>query len=270
MDVADRVAIVTGAGGGIGGALARALAREGARVLAVDLDGDRAEAVASAIREGHSGAAIADACDVADEAALAAVIARAEAELGPVDVFCANAGVGIGQGIGRTEEEWTLALDVNVLAHVRAARLLLPGWLDRGRGYFLSTASAAGLLSQIGSAPYSVTKHAAVAFAEWLSMTYGDRGIAVGCLCPMGVNTPLLTDGLDAGSSEDARIGARAVMAAGTVLEPDDVADVVMAAIASEQFLILPHPEVQEFVQRKAADHDRWLRGMRRLQAQVQ
>ncbi len=194
-----------------------------------------------------------------------AVLDLAVERFGPVDLYVANAGVGLGQGLESSEEDWSTSLDVNVMAHVRAARLLVPGWLERGRGYFLSTASAAGLLTQIGSPTYSVTKHAAVAFAEWLSVTYGTRGIAVSCLCPMGVNTAMLNGGADS-DDPTARQGARAVTEAGGVLEPLDVADVVLDAIDDERFLVLPHPEVLEFYRRKASDYDRWLAGMRRYQ----
>jgi NAD(P)-dependent dehydrogenase (short-subunit alcohol dehydrogenase family) len=263
MNVDGTVAVVTGGGGGIGGALAQTLAREGARVVVADLDAARAQAVADSI---GTGSAIAAGCDVADEASLEQVLGRAEEAFGPVDIFCANAGIGDGAGLGG-EDEWAAALAVNTMAHVRAARLLLPGWLERGRGYFVSTASAAGLLTQIGSATYSVSKHAAVAFAEWLSVTYGDRGIAVSCLCPMGVNTDLLNAGLDTHGEEG--VGARVVAAAGTVLEPEEVAARVLEAMAEERFLVLPHPEVLEFYRRKGQDYDRWLRGMRRLQDTV-
>jgi NAD(P)-dependent dehydrogenase (short-subunit alcohol dehydrogenase family) len=156
---------------------------------------------------------------------------------------------------------------VNIRAHILAARRLVPEWLERGEGYFLSTASAAGLLTQIGSAPYSVTKHAAVAFAEWLSVTYGDRGLRVSCLCPMGVNTAMLNAGLDMAGDEG--LGTRVVATTGDVLEPEDVAGVVVDAVREERFLVLPHPEVLEFFRRKGADYDRWLKGMRRLQATV-
>jgi NAD(P)-dependent dehydrogenase (short-subunit alcohol dehydrogenase family) len=157
-------------------------------------------------------------------------------------------------------------LNVNVRAHITAAERLLPGWLERGSGYFLATASAAGIASQIGSAPYAVTKHAAVAFAEWLSITYGARGVGVSCLCPMGVNTPLLNDGI---GGEDS-LGFRVVAASAPVLEPEEVADAVVEGLRNEQFLILPHPDVLEFFRRKADDYDRWLSGMRRLQARVE
>jgi NAD(P)-dependent dehydrogenase (short-subunit alcohol dehydrogenase family) len=263
VNVDGTVAVVTGGGGGIGGALAKALARAGARVVVADLDGARAQAVADEIARG---AAIAVGCDVTDEPSLEQLLIRAEETFGPVDVFCANAGVGDGAGLGG-EAEWETALAVNTMAHVRAARLLLPGWLERGRGYFVSTASAAGLLTQIGSATYSVSKHAAVGFAEWLSVTYGDRGVAVSCLCPMGVNTELLNRGLD--TADDEGLGARVVAAAGAVLEPEEVAERVLEAMADERFLVLPHPEVLDFYRHKGQDYDRWLRGMRRLQDTV-
>jgi NAD(P)-dependent dehydrogenase (short-subunit alcohol dehydrogenase family) len=256
MEPRDRVVVVTGGASGIGRALAHRLAEAGARgVVVADLDRAGAERVAAEI----GAQALGVACDVTDEGHAEALVARTEEAFGPIDLFCANAGVAVGDGLG-TPEEWSLALGVNVAAHVAQARALLPGWLERGEGYFLTTASAAGLLSQIGSAPYAVTKHAAVAFAEWLSITYGERGVRVSCLCPMGVRTPLLEGAGDLGD---------VVAAAGAVLEPEEVAEVVVAALAAESFLILPHPEVLEFARRKTADHDRWLAGMRRLQAAI-
>ena len=178
-------------------------------------------------------------------------------EFGAIDLFCSNAGIGGGSGgIDTSDADWEHTWRVNVMAHVYAARAVLPGMLERGSGYLLQTASAAGLLTQIGSAPYAVTKHAAVAFAEWLAVTYGDRGIRVSCLCPQGVRTPML-------DSASARVRG---LLDESAIEPDAVADAVIAGLADERFLILPHPEVAEYVRRKAADHDRWLRGMRRLQ----
>ena len=257
MRLAGRTVVVTGAAGGIGRALALRCAAEGARVALTDVQAEGLAAVGEEL--GAGGLALP--ADVTDADALDGVIGRVESELGPVDVFFANAGVAIGEDpVSTPDEVWDLAFAVNVRSHVFAARRLLPGWLERGSGYFVATASAAGLLTQIGSAPYAVTKHAAVAFAEWLSVTYGERGVRVSCLCPMGVRTAMLTgDGL----------AERVVRGAGAVVEPEDVADAVVAAIDREQFLILPHPEVLTFFQRKGLDYERWLSGMRRLQART-
>ena len=266
MNISGKVAIVTGGGAGIGAAIARRVVDGGGKVVVADLNADSARQVAADIDERHPGSAVAEVGDVADSDVLSALIARAESEFGPVDIFFANAGIPGGLGLDSTEEQWTNAIGVNVMAHVRAARLLVPGWIERGAGYFVSTASAAGLLTQIGSAPYSVTKHAAVAFAEWLSVTYGDRGIGVSCLCPMGVDTALLDTGFDVGHG-DAELAARAVTSAGPVLEPSEVAERVVEAIADGRFLILPHPQVLDMYRNKGADYDRWLSGMRRYQA---
>jgi NAD(P)-dependent dehydrogenase (short-subunit alcohol dehydrogenase family) len=185
-------------------------------------------------------------------------------------VFFANAGVAIGRDIDTPESEWQTAFNVNVHAHRWAAKYLVPGWVARGEGYFCSTASAAGLLSQIGSAPYALTKHAAVAFAEWLSITYGDHGLKVSCLCPQGVNTAMLRGGDTANANDSgADLGSSVVRAAGKVLEPEEVAEIVVAGIRAETFLILPHPEVLTYLQRKTGDYDRWLSGMRKLQARM-
>jgi NAD(P)-dependent dehydrogenase (short-subunit alcohol dehydrogenase family) len=268
VKVSGKVAIVTGGGGGIGGALAERLAAEGARVLVADIDAAAAERVAAAINTARPGTAIAARGDVSDEARIRELIDRAEDALGPVGLYFANAGIAVGRGLGATEDMWDRAIEVNLRAHIRAARLLVPVWLERGEGYFVSTASAAGLLTQIGSPVYAVTKHAAVAFAEWLSITYGDRGIRVSCLCPMGVDTPMLRGGQHA---EDP-IGAassRAVTSAGEVLQPQRVAEVVIEAMADERFLILPHENVLEMFRQKGSDYDRWLRGMRRYQGRL-
>jgi NAD(P)-dependent dehydrogenase (short-subunit alcohol dehydrogenase family) len=265
VEVRDRVAVVTGGASGIGRAMALRFAAEGARgVAVVDLNGEGAAAVAEEI---GTDAAFGAACDVSDESQLRAVLDRAAEELGPVDVFCANAGIGTGQGLDAPDEVWEQILGVNVRAHIIAARLLVPQWLERGEGYFVATASAAGVLSQIGDAPYAVTKHAAVAFAEWLSITYGDRGVRVSCLCPMGVRTPLVMGGLAMEGPEG--LGARVVQASGELLEPDVVAGDVVDAMREERFLILPHPEVLKFMQNKTGDYERWLAGMRRVQAHV-
>ena len=258
MKLGGRTVVVTGAAGGIGRALALRCAADGARVAVTDIQAEALERVGDSLGAGH----VVVAADVSDSEAVSGLIDRVESELGPVEVFFANAGVAIGEDpVGTPDAVWDQAFAVNIRAHVLAARRLLPGWLDRGEGYFVATASAAGLLTQIGSAPYAVTKHAAVAFAEWLSVTYGDRGIRVSCLCPMGVRTAMLAgDGL----------GERVVRGAGAVLEPEQVADAVVTAIDREQFLILPHPEVLTFFQRKALDYERWLAGMRRLQSRTE
>ncbi|MBF6212301.1 SDR family oxidoreductase [Nocardia puris] len=262
METSGKVAIVTGAGAGIGAALARRLVDGGARVVVADLNADAAAEVAGGIGAN----AVAVGGDVADEQVILALIERAEAEFGPVDLYFANAGIGGGPGLESTDEQWSAALEVNVLAHVRAARLLVPGWVERGAGYFVTTASAAGLLTQIGSAPYSVTKHAAVGFAEWLSVTYGDKGIRVSCVCPMGVDTKLLSGDLIPDDAEAAALAIKAVTTAGAVLTPERVAEDIVDGVADERFLILPHPEVLDMYRFKGSDYDRWLAGMRRFQ----
>ncbi|MEJ7583404.1 MAG: SDR family oxidoreductase [Acidimicrobiales bacterium] len=258
MELTDKVVVVTGAAKGIGFALAERFVAEGARGVTIcDLDPGDCRVAADRL----GGVALDVAADVSVEGDVVAVVARTEERFGPVDLFVSNAGIGTGQGIEAANDLWQRIWDVNVLAHVYGARAVLPSMLDRGEGYLLSTASAAGLLSNIGDAPYTVTKHAAVALAEWLSITYGDRGIKVSCLCPQGVNTDLLRSGLDEwGSATD-------VVAAQGVIEPAAVAEAVVSGLAAEQFLILPHPEVATYVQHKASDRDRWLAGMRRLQA---
>lgn len=251
MVVRDGVVVVTGGASGIGRALCERFAREGARRVVVV---DRGEAVHEVAREIGGRACLAD---VADEQALAAVVREVAAADGAIDLFCSNAGIGGGcGGIDTPVADWERAWQVNVMAHVYAARAVVPLMLAAGRGYLLQTASAAGLLTQIGSAPYSVTKHAAVAFAEWLAITYGDRGIKVSCLCPQGVRTPML-DGASAAVRD---------LLGDSAIDPAAVADAVIAGLADERFLILPHPAVAEYFRRKATDYDRWIRGMRRLQ----
>ncbi len=255
MQLKDAVTVVTGAGSGIGAALARRFAAEGAAAVVVsDRDGAAAEAVAA----GFGGSP--DATDVADEAAVAALVERTLDAHGRIDLFCSNAGVFAGGGVEVLTEIWQQVFAVNVLAHVHAARAVLPSMLERGSGYLLNVASAAGLLTTPGDAPYTVTKHGAVAFAEWLAVTYGDRGIRVSAVCPLGVATPLLLDPLEQGSA-----AAAVVAASGSVLTPEDVAGTVVQGLADERFLILPHPEVGTYWAQKAADPDRWLAGVRKL-----
>ncbi|MFI1164201.1 SDR family oxidoreductase [Streptomyces sp. NPDC020801] len=237
--------VVTGAGGGIGAALARRFAAAGARVVVNDLDAARVEAVAAEI-----GA-------VALPGDASAVVAGARDALGgTVDVYCANAGLGSGGSEAAGEDVWARAWDVNVMAHVRAAQVLLPAWLERGSGRFVSTVSAAGLLTMIGAAPYSVTKHGAYAFAEWLSLTYRHRGIKVHAICPQGVRTDMLAA---TGSAGD-------LVLQPTAIEPEDVADALFKGIEEDRFLILPHPEVAGYYQARAADPDRWLTSMNHIQ----
>jgi len=266
MDLNGKHAVVTGAAGGIGEALAERFHAEGARVVVADVQVDAAAVVAARLNNLRADSAMAVRADVSSELGNRQLVEAAEQRFGDIDLFFANAGVGVGSDpLRTTEAEWQLAFDVNVHAHRWAAKYLLPGWLARGEGYFCSTASAAGLLSQIGSAPYSMTKHAAVAFAEWLSITYGAQGLRVSCLCPQGVNTALLR----AGDDPAAGISSSVVRAAGRVLEPPEVAEVAVAIIRAESFLILPHDEVLTFMRNKTADYDRWLGGMRKLQARL-
>ena len=225
-------------------------------MVVADLDTTGLDAVAAEIH------GLAVTTDVSREADITALISAATDAAGPIDLFCSNAGIAIGGGPETGDDQWDRIWRIHVMSHVWAARALLPDMLARGEGYLLNTASAAGLLTNIGALPYAVTKHAAVALAEWLAITYGDAGIRVSCLCPQGVRTPLLLGTLDdpAGAS---------VLAAGGLVEPEDVAEVVVAGLRAEQFLILTHPEVATYVARKAADPERWLAGMRRLQARL-
>jgi NAD(P)-dependent dehydrogenase (short-subunit alcohol dehydrogenase family) len=271
MDLNGAGTVVTGASGGIGDALVRRFHSAGSKVVATDVTSEGITALAAELNAIQPNSVLALTADVSTEEGNRDLIAAArqflEADGGPgIDLFFANAGVGGGTLLeSTTEAQWDQAFAVNIHAHRWAMKHLVHDWLQRGRGYFCSTASAAGLLSQIGSGPYSVTKHAAVAFAEWVSITYGDRGIKVSCLCPQGVNTNMLRQSDDSGFAGATNV----VRAAGVVLEPRDVAEVVADAIAEERFLILPHPEVADYEQRKAADRDRWLAGMRKLQARV-
>ncbi len=257
MELEGKNVVVTGAGRGIGEALARAFHAAGARLVIADLAG--ADGVAASLD-----GAIGLAADVSTEAGNRELIEAATEALGPIDLFFANAGVGMGTDVVSTDEDaWETSFNVNVNAHRWAAKYLLPHWLERGDGYFCSTASAAGLLIQIGSGPYTVSKRAAVAFAEFMAITYGDAGIKVTCLCPQGVNTAMLHAG------DDAFSGGNVVKAAAAVLEPEEVATAVVEAIRDERFFVLPHPEVADYMQLKASDPERWLGGMRKLQRRV-
>ena len=256
MEIEGRHVVVTGAASGIGRALALRFADEGARaVVASDLD----EAGARAVAEQVGGLAVRT--DVGSEEDIRALVARAEEANGPIDLFFSNAGItGPSGGPEVLDADWEELWRVNTMSHVWAARALLPGMLERGEGYLLSTASAAGLLAQLGALGYTVTKHAAVAVAEWLSMTYGDRGIRVSCLCPQYVRTPMVTDG---------ELPLDKLEAVATILEPEQVADAVVEAIGEERLLILPHPEVGTYMGQRGGDHERWVRGMRRLQGHL-
>jgi NAD(P)-dependent dehydrogenase (short-subunit alcohol dehydrogenase family) len=262
--VTGKVVVVTGAGSGIGAALCRRFAAEGARAVVVtDRDGPAAQLVAGELASATE--AVPKPVDVTDADAVAALVHDVEARFGALHLFCSNAGTVTGLGVGedgRADELWHAAFELHVMSHVYAARAVLPGMLARGGGYLLNTASAAGLLTSPGDAPYTVSKHAAVGFAEWLAITYGGRGIGVSVLCPLGVATPMLMDPLAAGEP-----GARAVAASGEIRTAEQVAGAVVDGLAAERFLILPHPEVGRFWAQKAADPDRWLAGVRRLVA---
>lgn len=254
MEIADRVVVVTGGANGIGKALARRFAMAGAEtVIVADVDGDGAWSVAREI----GGMAIR--CDVSVESDVAQLVEKVHIAKGRIDVFCSNAGIAVGGGPEATDDDWQRIWDVNVMAHVYMARHALPSMLARKEGYIVGTVSAAGLLNHMFAAPYGVTKAAALSFFEWLSITHGDDGIRISCLCPQGVKTDMLAaerrKGLD--------------FLTDGALEPDQVAEIVLQGIRDEKFLILPHPEVADYFARKATDYDRWLKGMRRLRANI-
>jgi NAD(P)-dependent dehydrogenase (short-subunit alcohol dehydrogenase family) len=256
MSVRGAVTVVTGGASGIGAALARRFAAEGARAVVVaDLDGDGAEAVAATL---DCPVPLGIRLDVADEAAVAGAAARVEEQIGPIDLWCSNAGVVSKPGLG-TDADWQRAWQVHVLAHVYAARHVVPAMVARGSGHLMITASAAGLLAEADQAAYSVTKHGSVALAEWLAIQHVDQGVRVSCLCPQGVNTPMLA----LAPSEST------TLAAGETIEVEDVCDTVIEALATDRFLILPHPKVHWYEKQRAADRDRWLSGMRRLRARA-
>ncbi len=257
MEIEGRHVVVTGAGRGIGRALALRFADEGARAVVVS---DMDEANARQVARESGGLAIT--ADVGREQDIRKLVTRAEGVNGPIDLFFSNAGItGPSGGPEILDADWDLLWRVNTMSHVWAARALLPGMLERGEGYLCSTASAAGLLAQLGALGYTTTKHAAVAIAEWLSMTYGDRGIRVSCLCPQYVRTPMVTEG---------ELPVDKLEQVATILEPEQVADAVVEAIREERLLILPHPEVGTYMAHRGDDHERWLRGMRRLQGYLQ
>jgi NAD(P)-dependent dehydrogenase (short-subunit alcohol dehydrogenase family) len=248
------VAVVTGGGSGIGFALARRLREEGARVAIVDRSADAIDGALDLL-----GGVVGLTADVTDEAAVRAMVAEVETRFGPIDIYCSNAGISSGPGLG-DDEDWSLAWAVHGLAHVYAARAVLPSMVARRSGHFVITASAAGLLMLMKSAPYTVTKHAAVAMAEWLAVEYGGNGVAVHCLAPQGVRTPMVTAD-PAGEAE--------VAASGRIIEPSAVADAVLEAMRSGEFMVLPHPEVHDYETAKVADRTTWLRRMRRLRDRV-
>ncbi len=284
MEIANRVAVVTGGASGIGRSICLALAEAGAAgVVVSDIDAAGAAKVAAQIEAaGHHALAIP--ADVSREADVQALVTGTEDALGPVDLFFSNAGIIVAGGVEVPDDAWSRIWAINVQSHVYAARALLPGMLGRGQGYLVITASAAGLLTQLGSAPYAVTKHAAVALAEWLSITYGERGLSVSVLCPQAVTSNLMAtsrrelgqDAVPAGPGPAGAGATGAGVSSGSaqaavdgVLEPDQVAAVVLEAVRDEHFLILPHPDVATYERRRADDRERWLRGMRRLQARL-
>jgi NAD(P)-dependent dehydrogenase (short-subunit alcohol dehydrogenase family) len=253
MDLKDRIIVITGAASGIGRAMAQRFAAEGPKLIVC---ADRDEAGAKATAAGIGGLAVK--VDVSREADIQGLIETIEANHGPIDLFCSNAGIGVAGGAEASNDDWQRIWDINVMAHVWAARHLVPLMAARGGGYLLNTASAAGLLSQIGSAPYAVTKHAAVGLAEWLAITHGDQGIKVSVLCPQAVRTAMTAGNPDGVASVDG------------MMEPEPLAEMVVQSIAAEEFLILPHPQVLEYMRNKTADYGRWIGGMRKLNRRYQ
>src|SRR5262245_43536663 len=248
MQLKGKIIVITGAASGIGRAMAERFAKEGAkRVVCADLNGAGAKAVAAAV------GGVGFETNVAKEDDIRHLIERVETDVGPIDLFCSNAGIGVGGGAEATNEAWQRIWDINVMAHVWAARHVVPRMIARGGGYLLNTSSAAGLLSQIGSAPYAVTKHAAVGLAEWLAITHGDQGIKVSVLCPQAVRTAMTAGNPDGVASIDG------------MMEPDAVAEACVRALEREDFLVLPHPEVLEYMRRKTGDYGRWSKGMQKL-----
>lgn len=253
MDAAGLGVVVTGAAGGIGRAIATRLASEGARVVINDLDSDAVRSTAEEI------GAYAVPGDAAGEAGVSALIEQAREHLGSIDIYCANAGVAPEGGTETPEHVWSQSFEINTMAHVRASRILVSEWLERGSGRFIATVSAAGMLMMLGSAPYTVTKHAALSYAEWLSATYRHRGIIVQCICPQGVRTAMLDK---TGTAGEVTLRAGAI-------EPTQVAEALWEGMQDDRFLILPHPEVHDYAVAKATDPDRWLGGMNKLQRRI-
>jgi NAD(P)-dependent dehydrogenase (short-subunit alcohol dehydrogenase family) len=248
MKLKDRIVVVTGAASGIGRAMAVRFAAEGAKkIICADIDGAGAEATAASI----GGRAFK--VNVGDESAIAELVETVEREEGPIDLFCSNAGISVAGGVEVGNDQWQRIWDINLMAHVYAARHLVPRMAARGGGYLLNTSSAAGLLSQVGSAPYAVTKHAAVGLAEWLALTYGDQGIKVSVLCPQAVRTEMTRGHEDHVASIDG------------MMEPEPVAEACVRTIDEETFLVLPHPEVLGYMRNKTENYDRWISGMRKL-----
>ena len=261
MEPQGKVAIVTGGAAGIGRAIAHALVRAGAKVCVLDLHQGDVQRVVEELNKVEPGAGIGLFGSASDAETIQRALSAAEEAFGPVDLYCANAGIA-SPGISFDESEWRTALDVNLLAHIRAANLLIPRWKARGQGYFLTTASSAALTSQLGDAAYAVSKHAALAFAEWLSISFHEFGVRASCLCPMGVQTNMLADLLDTREFDYRQ-------SVGRVLSAEDVAEAVMEGLRKESFLITPQPEVLSYFRQKGEDYDRWLGGMRRLQSKI-
>ncbi|NNE94930.1 MAG: SDR family oxidoreductase [Acidimicrobiales bacterium] len=265
MDIQDRIVVITGAGSGIGEALAKAFAQSGARhVVATDMNEGEAERVATEI-EDHGGSASSAHLDVADESQLRALVDRVEDTIGPVDVFVSNAGYVTVAGLEDSNASIERMWEVHVMAHIYAARAVVPSMAARGEGYLLNTASAAGVLSQIGSLAYTITKHAAGSLAEWLAITHHHQGIRVSVLCPQAVRTNIVSnspdEALSSGSLDDFGVAA-----ADGIVEAGDVARMCIDAMAEERFHVLPHPEVADYIKMKATDADRWLAAMRKFQ----
>jgi NAD(P)-dependent dehydrogenase (short-subunit alcohol dehydrogenase family) len=262
VELEERIVVVTGAAGGIGGALVRELVKRGARaVVAADVDERGVQSLADELGD----AVLARELDVADEQATRALVHEVEHASGPVDIWFANAGVATGIGPEAADEQWELQWRVNVMSHVYAARALLPRWIERGGGHLVTTASMAGILSSVGDAAYSATKHAALGLAEWLAFTYGAQGVRVSCVCPGAVDTAMLRSGAGGDAAK-----ASAVIGGGEVLAPQHAATRILDAVAQDRFLILTHPEMQQFAIGKAQEPDRWIRGMTKLQSRAQ